>query len=51
VSDTVGFIIGAYGYGTTPGDQGKFTLTLRRQPGGPWRIFSDMDNTTRPPSP
>lgn len=50
VADTVGFIIGAYGYGMTPGDQGKFTLTVKRQPGGPWRIFSDMDNSTRPPS-
>jgi len=49
VSDTVGYIIGAYGYGTTPGDQGKFTLTLRRRPGTPWLIFSDMDNATPPP--
>ena len=47
--DTVAYIIGAYGYGDTPGDQGKFTLTLRRQPGGPWLIFSDMDNSSRPP--
>jgi hypothetical protein len=30
VADTVRCIIGAYGYGETPGDQGKFTLTLRR---------------------
>lgn len=50
VSDTTGFIIGAYGYGTTPGDQGKFTLTLRRARGGPWLIMSDMDNTTRAPA-
>jgi ketosteroid isomerase-like protein len=49
VADTVGYIIGAYGYGTKPGDQGKFTLTVRRRAGGPWLIFSDMDNTTRPP--
>ena len=48
-ADTVGYIVGAYGYGTKPGDQGKFTLTLRRRAGGPWLIFSDMDNTTRPP--
>lgn len=48
VADTVGFIVGAYGYGTKPGDQGKFTLTLRRRAGGPWLIYSDMDNTTRP---
>jgi uncharacterized protein (TIGR02246 family) len=49
VTDTIGFILGAYGYGTEPGDQGKFTLTLRRRPGGPWLIFSDMDNPSRPP--
>jgi uncharacterized protein (TIGR02246 family) len=47
--DTVGYIIGAYGYGDTPGDQGKFTLTLRRGPDGRWLIFSDMDNSSRPP--
>lgn len=44
VADTVGYIIGAYTYGATPGDVGKFTLTLRRPRGGPWEIFSDMDN-------
>jgi ketosteroid isomerase-like protein len=48
-TDTIGFILGAYGYGAEPGDQGKFTLTLRRRPGGPWLIFSDMDNPSRPP--
>jgi len=46
VADTVGYIIGAYGYGETAGDQGKFTLTLRRPPGGAWLIFSDMDNAS-----
>jgi uncharacterized protein (TIGR02246 family) len=50
-ADTVGYIIGAYGYADAPGDQGKFTLTLRREPGGRWFIFSDMDNTSRPPRP
>jgi ketosteroid isomerase-like protein len=49
VADTVGFIIGAYGYGDAAVDQGKFTLTLRRRPGGPWLIFSDMDNTIPQP--
>lgn len=44
-----GYIIGAYGYGNAPGDMGKFTLTLRRAPGGPWMIFSDMDNLNAPP--
>jgi hypothetical protein len=45
VADSVGYIIGAYGYSETGGDQGKFTLTLRRR-GGPWLIFSDMDNAS-----
>jgi uncharacterized protein (TIGR02246 family) len=49
VADTVGYIIGAYGSGDASGDQGKFTLTLRRSPGGRWLIFSDMDNPSRPP--
>lgn len=48
-ADTVGYIIGAYGYGDTPGDMGKFTLTLRRPRGGAWEIFSDMDNGNQPP--
>lgn len=42
--ETVGYIIGTYGYGDTYSDTGKFTLTLRRTPGEPWLIFSDMDN-------
>lgn len=42
--DTIGYIIGAYGYGDPSGDTGKFTLTLRRTPGEPWLIVSDMDN-------
>ena len=49
VADSVGYIIGAYGYGDPRGDVGKFTLTLRRRPGGPWLIFSDMDNPSLPP--
>lgn len=47
--DTIGYIIGAYGYDNKPGDAGKFTLTLRRAPGEPWLIFSDMDNSSIPP--
>lgn len=41
---TVGYIIG--GYASAPGDpdMGKFTLVLRRGPGGAWQIVSDMDN-------
>lgn len=48
---TTGYIVGAYGYGDGPGDTGKFTLTLRRTPGQPWLIFSDMDNQNVPPKP
>lgn len=47
--DTIGYIIGAYGYGDAPQDTGKFTLTLHRAPGGPWLIFSDMDNLSSTP--
>ncbi len=47
--DTIGYIIGAYGYGDASGDTGKFTLTLHRTPGEPWLIFSDMDNQNAPP--
>ncbi len=47
-ADSVGYIIGAYGYGEAPGDQGKFTLTLRRGRDGKWMIASDMDNGSKP---
>ncbi|MCO7471785.1 nuclear transport factor 2 family protein [Stenotrophomonas maltophilia] len=47
--ETTGYIIGAYTYGNNVGDTGKFTLTLKREAGGPWMIFSDMDNTNAPP--
>jgi ketosteroid isomerase-like protein len=44
----VGYIIG--GYGDRPGapDDGKFTLTLRRDTSGRWLIVSDMDNGNAP---
>ena len=44
--DTTGYILGAYGYGESDSvpDMGKFTVTLRRSPGGSWLLFSDMDN-------
>ena len=50
-SDTTGYILGAYGYGEGADvpDQGKYTVTLRRNRGGPWQLFSDMDNGNRPP--
>lgn len=41
----VGYIVGAYGYDEerpVP-DAGLFTLTLRRDSAGDWRIVSDMD--------
>lgn len=52
-ADSVGYIIGAYGYGDDPKDVGKFTLTLRRRADGVWRIASDMDNgnVASPPGP
>lgn len=50
-AETIAYIVGGYGYGDQPGDIGKFTLTLRREPGGPWRIYSDMDNQNAAPKP
>lgn len=47
--DSIGYIIGAYGYGDTPSDKGKFTLVLRRARGEPWLIVSDMDNPNASP--
>ena len=43
----VGYIIGAYAGKAGAPDEGKFTLTLRKGPGGRWLIVSDMDNTNR----
>lgn len=52
VQDTVGYIIGAYSYGTTPADAdgGKFVLALRRPPAQPWLIAADLDSANRRPS-
>ena len=47
-SGPVAYIIGAYRYGDTPADVGKFTLTLQRGGDGRWLIRSDMDNGDRP---
>lgn len=49
---SLGYIIGAYGYGKAPPvpDVGKFTLLLRLGPDGRWVILSDMDNGNRRPS-
>ena len=52
-SDTTGYILGAYGYGEGDNvpDMGKYTVTLRRNRGGPWQYFSDMDNGNQPRRP
>ena len=49
VSDTVGYVIGAFGYGSGPTvpDNGKFVLALRRSPGGQWLIAADLDQGNR----
>jgi ketosteroid isomerase-like protein len=47
--DSVGYIVGAYGYGEGEADMGKFVLALRRAPGGPWMIAADIDNMSQMP--
>ena len=47
----VAYILGGYAGVRNQPDEGKFTLTLRRSPQGRWLIFSDMDNSNRPPAP
>ena len=42
--DSLGYIIGGYAGKKGQPDEGKFTLTLRKGPGGRWLIMSDMDN-------
>lgn len=44
---TVGYIIGGYAGREGETDDGKFTLTLRKDDGGRWLIVSDMDNSNR----
>ena len=43
----VGYVIGAYAPRAGAPDDGKFTLTLRKQASGRWLIVSDMDNSNR----
>lgn len=47
-ADTVGYIVGGFGYGDGAGPaaerSGKFLLALRRGPGGRWLIAADLDN-------
>jgi hypothetical protein len=47
--DSVGYVVGAYGYGEGDADTGKFVLALRRAPGGPWMIAADIDNMSQMP--
>jgi CubicO group peptidase (beta-lactamase class C family)/ketosteroid isomerase-like protein len=49
-SGDVGYIIGAFARQKGEPDQGKFTLTLKREAGGRWLIMSDMDNGNARPS-
>jgi len=44
--DTVGYIIGAFGFGEAAAtrDAGKFVLALRRPPRSKWLIAADIDN-------
>ena len=43
----VGYIIGGYSSERGMPDEGKFTLTLRKDEHGRWLILSDMDNSNR----
>ena len=43
----VGYILGGYAGEKGKEDDGKFTLTLRKDASGKWWIFSDMDNSNR----
>lgn len=46
----IGYIVGEYDQQADFANPGKFTLTLVRDDGNHWLIFSDMDNgNTRPP--
>jgi ketosteroid isomerase-like protein len=49
VDGAVGYIIGGYAGKEGEPDDGKFTLTLRREAGGRWLIVSDMDSSNRQP--
>ena len=44
---SVGYILGGYAGKAGDPDDGKFTLTLRKDPAGRWWIVSDMDNSNR----
>lgn len=48
VAGDTGYILGGYAGTAADPDDGKFTLTLRRDESGRWLIVSDMDNGNRP---
>jgi hypothetical protein len=50
IADSVGYIVGAYGYGDTAStrDAGRFLLALRQSAGTQWLIAADLDGTNRP---
>lgn len=48
VSDSVGYMVGAYRYGNADADIGKFVLALRKDASGRWLIAADIDNANAP---
>lgn len=46
---SVGWIVGAFGYGEGDADMGKFVLALRRGADGRWMIAADIDNSSQMP--
>ena len=44
VSDSIGYIVGAFAAEPGDPDIGKFVLLLRRGPSGRWLIVADIDN-------
>ena len=47
VSDSIGYIVGAFSAEVGDPDIGKFVLLLRRGPSGRWLIAADIDNSNR----
>ncbi len=49
MTESTGFIIGAYGYGESAAqvDRGNFVLALRKSSNGKWLIVADLDKTNR----
>ncbi len=45
IEGSVGYILGGYASEKGKEDDGKFTLTLKKDASGRWWIFSDMDNS------